>query len=227
MGAAFGHAAETGMNTNAGRFAFNFAAGPMPSYLPPQREQLFALGVVIMSAKVAKVDGAVNRAEIDAFKRAFRIPPEAVREIGLLFDEARDSPEDPVAFARQLGAAFHDQPGKLQDVLGALFTIAQADGPVNAAERGLLGQIALGLGLRQDSWSSTGGSSSDDPYATLGLSASASPEEIRATWRRLVVEHHPDSVASRGATADAVAKATDKVAKINAAWDRIKRERGL
>jgi DnaJ like chaperone protein len=215
------------MNTNAGRFAFNFATGPAPSMLPPQREQLFALGVVIMSAKIAKVDGPVTRVEIDAFKRAFRIPPEAVRDIGLLFDEARDSTEDPVAFARQLGMAFRDQPGKLQDVLSALVAIAQADGPVNAAERGLLGQIATGFGLGQDAWSRAGPGTGEDPYATLGLSAAASPEEIRATWRRLVVEHHPDSVASRGATADAIAKATDKVAKINAAWDRIKRERGL
>jgi DnaJ like chaperone protein len=42
-----------------------------------------------------------------------------------------------------------------------------------------------------------------------------------------MVEHHPDSVASRGGSSDAVRLATEKVAMINAAWDRIKRERGL
>jgi len=228
MGAAFGHAAENGMNPNMGRFGYQFAAGPMPGFLPPQREQLFALGVVIMSAKLAKVDGPIKRAEIDAFKRVFQIPPESVREIGTLFDEARDSNEDPVAFARQIGNAFRDQPAKLHDVLTALLAIAQADGPVNAAERGLLGQIALAFGLAQDSWSTARGSVTDeDPYAALGLKPSAHDDEIRATWRRLMVEHHPDSVASRGGSSDAVRLATEKVAMINAAWDRIKRERGL
>ena len=31
------------------------------------REQVFAMGVVVLAAKLSKVDGAVNRAEIDAF----------------------------------------------------------------------------------------------------------------------------------------------------------------
>ncbi len=67
----------------------------------------------------------------------------------------------------------------------------------------------------------------DDPYLELGLTRSASGEELRATWKRLMRENHPDSLASRGVPADFVARASDKVARINAAWDRIKRERGL
>ena len=40
-------------------------------------------------------------------------------------------------------------------------------------------------------------------------------------------ENHPDSLASRGVPPAFIASANDKVARINAAWDRIKRERGL
>jgi DnaJ like chaperone protein len=40
-------------------------------------------------------------------------------------------------------------------------------------------------------------------------------------------ENHPDSLASRGVPAEFIASANDKVGRINAAWDRIKRERGL
>ncbi len=58
-----------------------------------RRDQLFAIAVVVLSAKLAKVDGPVDRAEIDAFKRQFRIPPEGVRDVGRLFDQARDSTE--------------------------------------------------------------------------------------------------------------------------------------
>ncbi len=67
----------------------------------------------------------------------------------------------------------------------------------------------------------------DDPYMELGLTRAASGEELRATWKRLMRENHPDSLASRGVPADFIARASDKVARINAAWDRIKRERGL
>jgi DnaJ like chaperone protein len=40
-------------------------------------------------------------------------------------------------------------------------------------------------------------------------------------------ENHPDTLAARGVPTEFVKRATDKVAGINAAWDRIKRERGL
>ena len=66
-----------------------------------------------------------------------------------------------------------------------------------------------------------------EPYAVIGVAASASDEEIRATWKKLMRENHPDSLASRGVPAEFIARANDKVARINAAWDRIKRERGL
>jgi DnaJ like chaperone protein len=70
---------------------------------------------------------------------------------------------------------------------------------------------------------------SDEPdaYVVLGVSRVASAEDIRATWKRLMRENHPDSLAARGVPAEFIARANDKVARINAAWDRIKRERGL
>jgi DnaJ like chaperone protein len=40
-------------------------------------------------------------------------------------------------------------------------------------------------------------------------------------------ENHPDSLASRGVPPDFIARASDKVARINAAWDRIKRDRKI
>lgn len=240
MGAAFGHAAESGIASNMagqpqgfGRFSPNFA--PPPSFLPGRRDQLFAMGVVVLSAKLAKCDGPVKRAEIDAFKRAFRIPPAAVGDIGLLFDQARDSREDPVMYATQLGQAFADSPNILEDVLTALFSIAASDGPVNVRERDLLAELCRAMGLGRAEWERASGaaprrnasSTDEDPYAVLGLSRQATPEELRATWKGLMRENHPDSLAGRGMGPELVAKAGEKVARINAAWDRIKRERGL
>ncbi len=66
-----------------------------------------------------------------------------------------------------------------------------------------------------------------DPYSVLGLPANASDEQLRATWRKLMRENHPDALLARGVTPEFAKRATDKVAEINNAWDRIKRERKL
>ena len=198
-----------------------------------RRDQVFSICVVVLAAKLAKCDGAVKRAEIDAFKRHFRIPPEAVRDIGRLFDQAREDEAGFESYATQLGEAFDDNRGVLEDVLTALFVIARADGPVNAREQDFLARVHRRFGLDQAAWARAKGSlprpaaDAPDPYAVIGVLASASDEEIRATWKKLMRENHPDSLASRGVPAEFIARANDKVAQINAAWDRIKRERGL
>ena len=67
----------------------------------------------------------------------------------------------------------------------------------------------------------------EDPYRELGIGRSATGEELRAAWKKLMRENHPDTLAARGVPADFIARANDKVKRINAAWDQIKRERGL
>jgi DnaJ like chaperone protein len=237
VGAALGHAAESG---GLGQMPFGIngssAFGPARiAAMLGQRDQIFAMSVVVLSAKVARVDGPVNRAEIDAFKRCFRIPPEAVRDIGRLFDHARESREKYEPYARQLGETFADNRGMLEEVLTALFAIARADKPVNLIERDALATIAVAFGLDRAAWDRASGAaprrpygeSEEDPYAVLGVSRETSEGELRATWKKLMRENHPDSLASRGVPPEFIARASDKVARINAAWDRIKRERGL
>ena len=182
-----------------------------------------------------RCDGPVVRAEIDAFKRQFRIPPEAVRDIGRLFDQARDSAEGFEPYAEQLGESFADNRGLLEDVLAALFAIARADKPLTVAEHEMLragaravrpGQPGLGPGARRAPRAAArrGGRT---PTPCSACRAAATDEELRAAWLRLMRENHPDSLAARGVPAEFIARASEKVARINAAWDRIKRERGL
>ncbi len=236
MGAALGHAADGGALP---KIDVNRILGGTP--LDParlaatlgQRDQLFAICVVVLSAKLAKCDGSVTRAEIDAFKRQFRIPPQSVRDIGRLFDQARDSSEGFESYARELGRGFADNKGLLEDVLTALFVIARADKPLTNAEHNMLWQIHHAFGLDNLAWEQARGGVSkrapeaDDAYAVLGVAPNASDEAVRATWLRQVRENHPDSLASRGVPPEFIARAGEKVARVNAAWDRIKRERGL
>lgn len=58
-----------------------------------------------------------------------------------------------------------------------------------------------------------------DPHAVLGLSAGASPTAIKAAWRRLARQHHPDLAS---ADAAAVRVATRQMAEINAAYEALR-----
>jgi DnaJ like chaperone protein len=236
MGAALGHAADTGlpkMNLPPNLFdASNLHPARLASLFAP-RDQMFALSVVALSAKLAKCDGPVSRSEIDAFKRHFRVPPESARNIGRLFDQARTNVTDYETYATQLGEAFHDNRGMLEDVLAGLFGIARADGAVNEKERAFLSRCAHAFGLGGEAWERAQGAAARrqedelDPYAVLGVPSHASDETIHAAWKKLMRENHPDSLASKGVPPEFIARAGEKVATINAAWDRVKRDRKL
>ncbi len=231
LGAAAGHAADAG--------AFRRRVTPDAAGLAAMlgsKEQLFAVSVVVLSAKLAKCDGPVVREEIDSFKRLFRIPPENMRDVARLFDQAREDSDGFEPFADRLGEAFADNRMMLEDVLGALFQIARADGPLTRGEVRFLQRVQQGFGLDATAWErardgrgrmTSAGPPGVDPYQVLGIPPQASDEEVRATWRKLMRENHPDALAARGVPAEFIRRATDKVAEINAAWDRIKRERRL
>lgn len=235
-----GHTADAGMLRGLRRGAAG-ALGRTAALLGPariaalfgRREEVFAIAVVVLAAKLAKCDGVVNRTEIDAFRQHFRIPPQSVHHVAQLFDQARETAAGFEPFAEQLAETFGDNRGTLEEVLAVLFAIARADGAVNAAEQAYLTRVARAFGLDERGWDRARGAAPGpggdiaDPYAILGLSAEASDAEVHATWRRLMRENHPDSLAARGVPEAFIAKAHEKVARINAAWDRIKRERGL
>ena len=229
MGAAMGHAAEQNAKVTAPELERPELLSRMTN-----KEQLFSIGVIVLSAKLAKSDGAVKREEIDAFKRAFRIPPENQRDVGLLFDRAREEAGGYEPFAERMGAVFSDNKPMLEEVLAALHHIARADGPLTRGEAIFLARVRQSFGLDEASAerASTGRTlgvppPGIDPYQVLGVAQGASDDELRAAWRQLMREHHPDSLAARGVPQDLVRRAGDRVAEINAAWDRIKRERKL
>jgi DnaJ like chaperone protein len=236
VGAALGHAADTGA-TGSFRLPYpghGALSAARVASLFGRKDQVFSVSVVVLAARLAKCDGPVKRAEIDAFKRQFRMPPESVASIGRLFDQARDGTDPIEPYVLQLADAFSDNRSVLEDVLTALFAIARADGPVNAAERQFLKAVQEQLGLDSVSWDQAEGTRTArparddvDPYRILGVDRSSTPEQLRAAWLRLVRENHPDSLAARGVPQSFIDRASEKVANINAAWDRIKRERGL
>ena len=199
-----------------------------------RKEQVFSIAVVVLSAKLAKCDGPVKRVEIDSFRRQFRIPESSARDIGRLFDQARENPEGFEVYAVQLGEAFADNKTMLELVLSSLFGIARSDGAVNAKEQAFLQAVHRAFRLDRLAWERASGAipsrpsaDEEDPYTVLGVARSANGDEIRAVWRKLMRENHPDALAARGVPPEFIRKASESVARINAAWDRVKRDRNL
>ncbi len=238
MGAALGHAADKGSLPFSLPNWFSDPTSLHPARIAglfTPREQVFSMCVVSLAAKLAKADGPVNRAEIDVFRRVFRIPEDSARLVGRMFDQARLSADDFEPYAQQLGDAFADNTGMLEDALAGLFAVARADGAVNDLELQFLSRTARAMRLDGEAWDrarsgtprSAPRADEPDPYGVLGVHRKVSDAMVRAAWKKLVRENHPDTLASRGVAPALVAQASEKVATINAAWDRIKRERKL
>lgn len=196
-----------------------------------QDEVAFTIGVIALAAKLAKADGSVSRDEVDAFKRVFPVPREEEANVGHLFNLAKQDVAGFDSYAKQLASLFRSRPGVLEDLLDSLFLIAKADDSLHPGELQFLKHVAEIFGFSPSQFerirASHFGPDREDPYVILGLSRSASNEDIKREYHRLMKENHPDSLMARGVPAEFVRLATEKVAAINGAYDIIKKERGL
>ncbi len=198
-----------------------------------ERQVAFTTAVIVLCAKMAKADGQVTPDEISAFKRIFQIPPEEQENVGKLFNEARKEATGFEPYAQQIAMLFSHQPAVLEEILGALFVIAKADGVVHPNELQFVQQVAMifGFGPHQFERLKTIHLGSEDKeadaYEVLDLNRDATDAEIKKTYRKLIRENHPDTLMSQGMPQEFIDLANDKMATINAAYDRIAKERGL
>lgn len=192
-----------------------------------ERQQVFSTAVVNLAAKLAKVDGVVTRAEVDAFKAHFSIPPSQMAGIGALFDEAKKDASGYEVHASRLARTFAGEHALLSEVLDALHHIALADGQLQPAERDFLQNVAVIFGFPGHTFAERATDLPDnDPYVVLGVTRATPMSDIKAAWRKLTREHHPDTLMAKGMPTEYIELATKKMAAINAAYDRIRTERG-
>jgi DnaJ like chaperone protein len=196
----------------------------------PPRDVVFTTGLVALAAKMAKSDGVVVRDEVDAFEHIVDVPPGEHERVKRLFDLAKHTADGFEAYARQIGDLFRDEPILLEDVLDGLFHIAKADGAVHEAEFAYLHAVAGSFGFSEAAFERIAARHvrrMDDPYLILGADRGMSDEDLKRHYRRLVARTHPDREIARGLPPEAVKIATERLAVINAAWERIARERQL
>jgi len=197
---------------------------------PPPRDLIFTTGLVALAAKMAKSDGVVVRHEVEAFERIVDVPDTEHERVKRLFDLAKGTTDGFEAYARQIGDAFREEPHLLEDVLDGLFHIAKADGAVHEAEYAYCHAVAQAFGLSEHDFERIAARHvhrADDPYLILDADRSMSDEELKRHYRRLVADNHPDLEIARGLPPEAVKIATERLAAINEAWDRLARERGI
>lgn len=195
------------------------------------KEMVFSVAVIVLGAKMAKVDGAVSRAEVNAFKHVFRIRPEDMRTVGQIFDAAKSDAHGYEPYARQVATLFRHDRAVLEELLAGLFYVARADGEITRAELTFLRHLAEIFGLEGEVFERLrapfAGPQGPDPYAVLGVARTATNEEIKKTYRRLIRENHPDALVSKGLPKDFLKVVNERMATINAAYDQIEKERGL
>jgi DnaJ like chaperone protein len=198
---------------------------------PPERTVAFAIATIALSAKMAKADGRVTRNEVRAFREVFTIPPEEEANAARVYNLAREDVTGFDVYARRIRRMFEDGHQTLVDLVESLFHIATADGRYHDAEDAFLAEVARIFGLSECEFRGIRSryvpDAHPDPYDVLGVERGAHLDEIRAAWRRLVREHHPDRLVARGVPQEAVKLAEARMAAINRAWEEIAREHAL
>ena len=191
----------------------------------------FTIAVVALSGKMARADGVVTDKDFEVFRRAFAVPPDEEPNVRRIFNLARQDIAGFEHYAQQIARLLVGNPALLEDVLDGLFEIAKSDGVLHPCEARFLERVAEIFGFAPGEYRRIRAShfapELTDPYVILGLSYSADEEELKQTYRRLVRENHPDSLMARGVPAEFIKLATDKLAAINTAYEKIRAERGL
>lgn len=209
------------------------ATGPAPDGEGDDntKKLAFTIGVIVLGAKMAKADGVVTDDEVAAFRQVFHVPPDEQAHVARVFNVARRDHRGFEPYARQIAKLFRDRPAVLEELLSCLFHIAKADGKVDGAELEFLHGVAMEFGMNEADFhrirAEEIGPDAGDPYHILGVDRSAGDPEIKATFRRLIRENHPDLLIAQGMPQEFVDIANEKMATINAAYDRIRQERGI
>jgi DnaJ like chaperone protein len=231
LGAVAGHAVDMLREANLEQES-SAGAQPRPGDERAATRQIaFTIAVIVLGAKMAKADGRVTREEITAFREVFQVPPDELKYVGRLFDQARRDAHGFEPYARQIARMFPRRSKVLEELIDGLFHIAKADGRVSGEEETFLKRVAHIFGFAETDFErirqSHLGPSESDPYAILGVTRAASDAEIKSAWRRLIRETHPDRLIAKGMPKEFVDLATQKMARINAAYDQIAKERSL
>ena len=192
-----------------------------------QPQQIFALSLIVLSAKLSKADGQVSKEELIAVKDKLKIPENELDQVGKIFNKAKNESTGYEPYAQQIAQIYRGNLNVLEEVVNILFYIAEADGNISQSEMNMIQDIAKIFGLNENQFNSLKESrkSSDklNPYIVLESNPNDDLSDIRKKYLKLSKEHHPDLLVSKGVPQEVIDESKAKMRAINSAWAQIQK----
>lgn len=245
LGAALGHQFDRGLDVVAR------GGGGGPYFNARERTQTaFFTAAFSVMGHLAKADGRVTHDELriaTAVMDRMGLSPDLRRVAQRLFQEgkATDFPLDEVL--DQFLQECHRDRNLIRVFVEIQLHAAYADERMHPEEARVLRYVCRRLGVpraefewleslvraawqfRQPGAAGAGGAQAplEDAYAVLNVAPDASDEEVKRAYRRLMSQHHPDKLVSRGLPEEMMKMATEKSQEITSAYDRVRQARGM
>ena len=188
----------------------------------------FNVTLLVLSAAVMKADGSVKRSELDYVKRFFlqNFGQQRAENYIKMLREILNKDYNLYEVSQQVGR-YMDYSSRLQ-LLHYLFGIANSDGRISPEELTVINTISDYMGITNNDFSSVKAMfirETDNAYKILGLDADATDDEVKKAYREMAKKNHPDLVSNLG---EEVRQAAEKkFQEINAAYESIKKRRGM
>lgn len=187
------------------------------------------LYLLVLIAGVMKADGVILKAEVNSIK-GFLLKKygeqgalEALQNLKYIISQNYDY----VVCANKINQ-IADQYTKLE-VVHLLLGVAYSDGNFDAREETVVLRIAGIFGITSAEYNQLKSLyKTQEPhwaYSVLGITPSASVEEIKKAYRSMAMKYHPDKVAGLGPEFEQ--SANEKFRRINEAYEQIKKERNI
>lgn len=246
LGAALGHSFDRGLK--------GLPQGGVEGLAGGDRERVqtaFFTATFAVMGHVAKADGRVTRDEIrmaEAVMSEMNLPPDMRRTAIRLFDQGKAAGFPLADVLEQFRRECHGRTTLIRLFLEIQVQAAYADGQLHAAEARILQTVCDGVGFPRDEFqrieqmiraergyrqrggeqprADAGRPTLAEAYAVLGVNALATDAEIKKAYRRLLSQHHPDKLVSKGLPEEMMKVATQKTHEIRQAYERIREVRG-
>jgi DnaJ like chaperone protein len=196
----------------------------------------FVTILIHILVKIAQLDGQICRAEKNAIENFFRLHlhynQEQIYWVRELIKDAATNTDSLDSFLADFKNRFGYQPRLI--LVELIFHVLYCNDSVTDEELQLASRIGIFLEISQYEYQSIfnrykGGqargqarsvSQEDQAYQTLGVAKGASGQEVKAAYRKLSKEFHPDMVSHLGEEFRAVAE--EKMKDINMAYQILK-----
>lgn len=188
-------------------------------------------------AKMAQADGTITQEEIATVEQIMQrfgyTGPMREQAIGI-FRKAKDDEHTAEDYINQLASIIQFNHQIAMTFIAALHAVAQADGTIHPNERDILLQAESAFRLQPGTIDAMLGgirgntvNALENAYKVLEVTPESSDAEIKKIYRQKCVEFHPDKLASKGLPDEFMTYAHDQLAKVNDAYDTIKKARNL